>query len=101
MNHILGRHGQLDRSPQRHVQLVDLALPFRMLDLPHPLLAGDENLHRSRGRLRVPEVQARTPYEHHCDDHCGNRGPQNLERQGPSIALGRSSGERRRYLIMK
>ena len=29
----------LDRPADRHVQLVDLALPLGVLDLPHPLLA--------------------------------------------------------------
>ena len=37
----------LTGRPTGHVQLVDLALPVHVLDLPHPLLADDVDLHRA------------------------------------------------------
>ena len=35
--------------PDGNMQLIDLALPFRVLELPHPLLAHGVNFHRSLG----------------------------------------------------
>src|SRR6202162_4721121 len=46
VDHVLGGHREAHGAPDRHVQLVDLALPVGMLDLPHPLLADDGDLDR-------------------------------------------------------
>ena len=48
---VLGRHDQLDRRVDRHVQRVDLALAAGVLDLPHPLLCRRRRFsaHRSGG----------------------------------------------------
>ena len=44
VNHVFGGHDQLDLLSNRHVQLIDLALASRMLNLPHPLFANDVDL---------------------------------------------------------
>src|SRR5216684_1772196 len=88
VNHVLRSHRQLDRTAERHVQFVDLALPFRVLDLPHPLSAGDEDFHRALGRLRIPEIQRGTPYEDHRDDQSGDGGPKHFERERSLDRLG-------------
>ena len=67
--------------PGRDVQLVDLALAFEVLELPHPLLAHRVDVHRLGGR--TPEVveHRRAPAEHHHRDDGGDDAPQQLERQ--------------------
>ncbi len=53
VDHVLRREQHLDGPPGRDVQLVDLALPFRVLELPHPLLAlavDHGGIVRRRGR---------------------------------------------------
>ena len=51
----------LHRAADRHVQLVDLALPVRVLDLPHPLLADDVDLHRVRRAARYRSKNSSAP----------------------------------------
>ena len=50
VEHVLRDHRQLDRTPGRNVQRIDLVLSARMLRLPHPLLADDIDVHRIRRR---------------------------------------------------
>ena len=51
-------------TPDRHVQLVDLALAGHVLDLPHPVLADHVDLHRVLGRhARHGEEELRAPDE--------------------------------------
>ena len=55
VDHVLGGQQQLERPADRDVQFVDLALPFGVLDLPHPLLADDVDdawRRPARGRRR-------------------------------------------------
>jgi hypothetical protein len=56
MNHVFRRHDQLDLAIDGHVQLVDLALPGRVLQLPHPLLADHVNFDRIRRRFVLLEI---------------------------------------------
>ncbi len=78
---VLGAHDQLHRPPDRHVQLVDLALPVHVLHLPHPLLADDVDLHRARRRTVEIEEDLRAPREHHHDDAERDERPEQLERE--------------------
>ena len=43
VDHVLRSHDQFDVAAYRHMQFVDLALAFLMLQLPHPLLGYDIN----------------------------------------------------------
>jgi hypothetical protein len=58
-------------GPDRHVQLVDLALPVHVLHLPHPLLADDVHLHGAGRRAIDVEEHLCAPDEHHHDDENG------------------------------
>ena len=64
----------------RDVQFVDLALPFQVLQLPHPLLADRVDLDGVVGRFAGREEDARAPGEHHHGETEGNHAPQNLQR---------------------
>ena len=93
VDHVLGRHDQPDGTPDRHVQLVDLALPVQVLELPHPLLADDVDVHRLVGRPRHREEHAGAPDEdHHRDEERDDR-PGQLEHQA---AVNRGADARRR-----
>src|ERR1700742_1742763 len=59
--HVLGRHRQLDARADWHVKLVDLALTGLVLELPHPLLRNDVNLHRVSRRAVRLEVGRSAP----------------------------------------
>ena len=77
MNHIFGRHRDANRTIDRNVQLVDLALSGRMLKFPHPLLARRVDVQRIVRHPREPEVEPRAPNERgheedeRHDDPCG------------------------------
>jgi hypothetical protein len=81
VDHVLGSHDQFHRASDWNVQLVDFALALRVLRLPHPLLADDEDLHRARGRPVHIEENLGAPGEHHHRDAKRNERPQQLERQ--------------------
>src|SRR5579872_2962986 len=88
VNDVLGGHGQLDRAAERDVNFVDLALPFRMLDLPHPLLTGHEDFHGPARRLRIAEIKRGAPHENQGHDQRGDRGPQHFQRKRSLDGLG-------------
>ena len=80
VDHVLGGQHQLDGPADRDVQLVDLALPFGMLKLPHPLLADDVN---DRGVVRGAigaEVDRRSPDEDDHEDRQRRQRPEQLQR---------------------
>ncbi len=79
VDHVLGSHDQLHGAADRHVQLVDLALPPHVLDLPHPLFADNEDLHRARRHPIQIEEHLRAPAEHAHGNDEWNDGPQQLE----------------------
>src|SRR2546430_13750636 len=45
MDYVLRGHGQLHRLAHRDMQFIDLPPAIRVVDLPHTLLAGHNNLH--------------------------------------------------------
>ena len=61
------------RAIDRDVQRVDLALAARMLELPHPLLAGGVDVERVVGHAREVEVEPRAPDEDADEDDGRNR----------------------------
>ena len=61
------------------MQLIDFALAGGVLELPHPLLADDVNLHRIFRRPRLRKVNLRAPNEHAQGDQQRNHGPERLE----------------------
>jgi len=82
------------------MQFVDFALPLRVFRLPHKLFARDEYFHRS-GRAPNFENTQLDPTQRLPLRSKWGWLSQDFERKDPSIALGRSSGERRRYFNMK
>ena len=81
MNDVFRRHDQLDRPTDRHVQLVDLALPGRMLHLPHPLFADDVNVQRLLGRAGHHEVHLRAPEKNDQRDEERHERPRRLQHE--------------------
>src|SRR5215471_21503962 len=71
MDDILAGHGELDVTADRHVELINLHLPFGVLELPHPLFADDVDLHRLWRRTLHGHEKARTPAEHHHGEKKG------------------------------
>ena len=71
VQHVLGADRDLDRPARRDVQLVDLALAFEVLELPHPLLADGVDVHRLVGRTAQVVEDRRAPAEHHHRDEVG------------------------------
>src|SRR5690349_15125781 len=63
MDDVFRRERQLDWAIHGHMQFVDLALAFRILDFPHPLLADDVEIHRIRRRAGIREEDLRAPPE--------------------------------------
>jgi hypothetical protein len=56
MDDILRGHDELDGPADRNMQLVDLALSFGMLKLPHPLFRDDVH---GDGIVRRPRLRER------------------------------------------
>ena len=67
----------------RDVQLVDLAHPVHVLDLPHPLLADDVDFGRADRRPGQVEEHLGAPDEHHHRDAERDDRPEQLQRQRP------------------
>ena len=86
MNDVLRCHDQLDRAPDRDVQLVDLALSGRMLHFPHPLLADDIDVERLGRRVGHREIYFGAPQENDDRDEKRNHGPAELQQQ-PAMNL--------------
>ena len=78
---VLGGRRQPHGPPDRHVQLVDLALPVGVLELPHPLLAHDVDVQGLGRRPGLREVDVRAPDEHHQADDQRDDRPADLERE--------------------
>src|SRR5579859_1500283 len=56
VNDVFGSDAYSHRPAHRHMQLVDLALPFWILNLPHPLLADSvDQISVFRRRVRIVE----------------------------------------------
>ena len=83
---------ELDRSPDRDVQGVDLPLSVGMLKLPHPLPADDEDLEGILRRARQGEIDVRAPEEGDHREDQRDHDPGDLE--------GKVVGNRRRWRLV-
>ena len=102
VDHVLAGHHEADLAAHRHVQLVDLALAFHVLEAPHPLLAGDVDRQcvlgdRAACRSRGSAPQAKIPIERMKGITIQTASSLVELRTGS----GTSSGSRRRYLSAK
>src|SRR5436305_1904256 len=79
VNHVLRNERDLDRTPCRNVERVDLALSSGMLELPHPLLAHSINLQSIGGRALYMEIQGSAPDKDHHRDAERDHRPHNLQ----------------------
>src|SRR5216683_2002103 len=61
--HVLRGHDQLDILAGGDVKLVDFALAFDVLNLPHPLFSDDVDFGRIGGRRALLEKYDRAPDE--------------------------------------
>src|SRR5581483_1947034 len=77
---VLGDHGQAHVAPDGYMELVDLPRTLRMLELPHPLLADDEDLHGIRRRPHLDQVDDSAPDEHQQESSEGQHAPGALQR---------------------
>ena len=64
MDYVLRRERQLDSRILGHVQFVDLAPAFRMLDFPHPLLPNDVHVLSALRRRLTIHIYLGAPDEH-------------------------------------
>ena len=79
VDHVLRSHDQLDISVNRNVQLIDLSLPFNVLDLPHPLLSDDIDFGGITRRRAHLEVDHRSPGKDHEKNAERNNRPCDFE----------------------
>src|ERR1700730_13391763 len=63
VNDVLRGNDELDLLGGGNVQLIDLALPLHVLDLPHPLFSDDVDFGRVCGRSALLEKYDRAPDE--------------------------------------
>ena len=68
VNHVFRRQQDLHGPTEGQVQHVDLALPLRVLELPHPLFADGVDAGCLIGCAIRVDVNDRTPQEHHDKD---------------------------------
>jgi hypothetical protein len=74
-----GGQGELYDPTGRHVELVNLTIAFRVLNLPHPLFANHVDLHSAGGRTLDAEVLFGTPNVKTNHHEGGNQGPGDLD----------------------
>ncbi len=82
VNDVLRCQRQPYRLAHRDVQLVNFALALGILNLPHPLLADNVNVHCARRRAGALKEYLRAPPEKRQHDDERNHRPGNLQLQG-------------------
>src|SRR6266568_7332705 len=75
VNHVLRSHNQLDVAVNWHVQFIDLADAFHVLQLPHPLFCDDVNFTGVLGRSAHLEEENCAPDKDHYKNAKRNDGP--------------------------
>ena len=80
VDHVLRSQDHLHVAAHGHVQFVDLALAFFVLQLPHPLLGHDVDFGRAPRRSPLLEVDHRAPHEDHDENKQRNHRPGNFQR---------------------
>src|SRR4029079_13240280 len=79
VNHVFGGHDQFDLAAHRDVQLVDLTLTRRVLELPHPLLADHINFQSVLGWSRFGEVNLGPPDKYGHRDQQWDHRPERFQ----------------------
>ena len=82
MDDVLGGHDELHVLAGGDVELVDFALTFHVLDLPHPLLGNDINFRGVAGRRALLKIENGSPDEEGEHDAEGDDGPGDFEDSG-------------------
>ncbi len=80
VDHVLRGHDHAHVAVHRNVQYVDLALPFLVLELPHPLLAYGIHFHGVARWPGLGKVKRRSPDENEHRDRRRNQCPSQLQR---------------------
>ena len=75
VDHVLRDESELYRPADRNVKLVDLALTFRVLKFPHPLLRDDVDLDCVGRRANGGEVEFDAPEKDAREDDHWRDGP--------------------------
>src|ERR1700674_325595 len=92
VNHVLRGHDELDILSGGDVELVDLALPLHVLDLPHPLFSNDIDFGRVCGRSALLEKYDCAPDEESQNHKEGNDGPTDFKDGGAFDRMGIAAG---------
>src|SRR5438309_1344 len=92
VNDVLRGHDHLDIASNRHMEFVDLALTFHVLELPHPLLGDGVDLGGILGRLALLEAGDCAPGKEDHENAERNQAPGNLERVRAIDLLGALAG---------
>src|SRR4051794_16155121 len=82
MDHVLARERKFHGLAHRDMQRIYFSAAIRILHLPHPLLASDENLHRVLRRVLRGKKQLGAPPEHDQHDEKGENRPAQLKERG-------------------
>ena len=91
MDDVLRSHIEPHRLVHRHVKRVDLSRAVRVLDLPHPLLGDNVDLHRVAWRQKLRHFVRPGPPKQHQESEQSGAGPSDLEfmlderRQGSAL----------------
>src|SRR6185437_3026323 len=88
VNDVFGGHREFNRDMEWHMKLIDFARAVRVLQLPHPLLADDEDFSGIRGRTGIAEEEAAGPEKNEGTDGGGNKRPGEFQRDGGFDFLG-------------
>jgi hypothetical protein len=80
VQHVFGRHCQLDVLTDRNVQLVDFALSRAVLKFPHPLFSDHVNFGRVCRRAKLIIKNHRAAQENRHRDNERNNRPKSFER---------------------
>ncbi len=86
VDNIFRRERELDGLADGHVQLVDFAIAFLVLDFPHPLFAHDIDLGRIWRHARHAVIDARAPDKNEHGDEERNDTPGDLDAGRGSLA---------------
>ena len=79
---VLRGHDQLDVAADGHMQRVDFALAFGVLEFPHPLLGYDVDFGGIARRRTLLKVDHGSPQEDHHENAERDDGPGQLKRHG-------------------
>ena len=82
VDHVLRSHNQFDVAADGHMEFIDLALAFVVLEFPHPLLGDDVNFGGIARRRAAFEINDCAPGKNHHEDKKRNDRPGNFQGDG-------------------